>query len=109
MRLLEEANPAYRVVSEPLTRWLNVPSSEDVSCVVRPHTHTHTHTKHHCGHGYTNIPHVGTLLFLFLNVSGSVIILRLELSVSPSVCKGDRKPFDLNKKSFAVSTAEVGH
>ena len=31
LRLLEEANPAYRVVSEPLTRWLQVPASEDVS------------------------------------------------------------------------------
>ena len=31
LRLLEESNPAYRVVSEPLTRWLNIPSSEDVS------------------------------------------------------------------------------
>ena len=31
MRLLEEANPAFRVVSEPLTRWLNIPAEEDVS------------------------------------------------------------------------------
>ena len=39
LRLLEESNPAYRVVSEPLTRWLNIPSSEDVSfpTVLKPH------------------------------------------------------------------------
>ena len=30
IRLLEESSPSYRVISEPLTRWLNVPQDEEV-------------------------------------------------------------------------------
>ena len=30
IRLLEESSPNYRVISEPLTRWLNVPQEEEV-------------------------------------------------------------------------------
>ena len=30
IRLLEESSPSYRVISEPLTRWLNVPQEEEV-------------------------------------------------------------------------------
>ena len=31
LRLLEEMNPVYKVISEPLTRWLKVSTDEDVS------------------------------------------------------------------------------
>ena len=30
LRLLQEHGPSYRVISEPLTRWQNVPSDEEV-------------------------------------------------------------------------------
>lgn len=32
LRLLEELNPAYRVVAEPLTKWLKVPAEGEVGC-----------------------------------------------------------------------------
>ena len=34
LRLLEEASPAYSIVSEPLTRWTNVPGDDQVGVAV---------------------------------------------------------------------------